>query len=65
MTSSGERLLEQAREIEASQAVESEPDEWVHDTTGEIFLHGRVSAGYGIEAVEEQTPFSLLAAFGS
>ncbi|MHC4998300.1 MAG: transcriptional repressor LexA [Planctomycetota bacterium] len=54
LTSSGERLLEQAREIEASQAVESEPDEC-----------GRVSAGYGIEAVEEQTPFSLPAAFGS
>lgn len=62
LTSSGERLLEQAREIEATQ---SEPDEWVHDTTGEIFLHGRVSAGYGIEAIEEQTPFSLPAAFGS
>jgi repressor LexA len=65
LTSSGERLLEQAREIEASQAVESEPDEWVHGTTGGIFLRGRVSAGYGIEAIEEQTPFSLLAAFGS
>ncbi|MFZ9023893.1 MAG: transcriptional repressor LexA [Anaerohalosphaeraceae bacterium] len=65
LTSSGERLLEQAREIEATQAAESEPDEWVHDTTGEIFLRGRVSAGYGIEAVEEQTPFSLPAAFGN
>ncbi|MHC5091822.1 MAG: LexA family protein [Planctomycetota bacterium] len=62
MTSSGERLLEQAREIEAAQ---SEPDEWVHGTTGGIFLRGRVSAGYGIEAIEEQTPFSLPAAFGS
>ena len=62
LTSSGERLLEQAREIEATQ---SEPGELVHDTTGGIFLRGRVSAGYGIEAIEEQTPFSLPAAFGS
>ncbi len=30
-----------------------------------IFLHGRVSAGYGIEAVEEQTPFSLPETFGN
>jgi len=62
LTSSGERLLEQAREIEAAQ---SEPDEFVHDATGGIFLRGRVSAGYGIEAIEEQTPFSLPEAFGS
>ncbi|MHC5145048.1 MAG: transcriptional repressor LexA [Planctomycetota bacterium] len=65
LTSSGERLLEQAREIEATQAAESEPDEFVNDAAGGIFLRGRVSAGYGIEAIEEQTPFSLPAAFGS
>ena len=62
LTSAGEKLLEQAREY---QAANDESTEFVHDTAEEIFLHGRVSAGYGIEAVEEQTPFSLPETFGN
>jgi repressor LexA len=64
LTHSGERLLEQAREIEADQSAENGSDECVHDRPGGIFLRGRVSAGYGIEAIEEQTPFSLPETFG-
>ena len=64
LTRAGERLLEQAREIEAAQSVGDESSEFDNNTQGEIFLRGRVSAGYGIEAVEEQTPFSLPETFG-
>jgi repressor LexA len=65
LTPSGERLLEQAREIEAAQSDGGGSNEFAHDTPGGIFLRGRVSAGYGIEAVEEQTPFSLPETFGN
>ncbi len=56
LTQSGEKLLEEADECQAAQCGD--------DSEG-IFLRGRVSAGYGIEAVEEQTPFSLSETFGS
>jgi repressor LexA len=65
LTNAGERLLEQAREIEAAQSNDDGGNEFVNDTADGIFLRGRVSAGYGIEAVEEQTPFSLPETFGS
>ncbi|RKY13992.1 MAG: hypothetical protein DRP52_01315, partial [Planctomycetota bacterium] len=58
LTKSGERLLEQADEYQTAQCCGDS------DTEG-VFLRGRVSAGYGIEAVEEQTPFSLPETFGS
>ena len=63
LTRSGEKLLEQAREIEAAQC-DSEPNASIDGISNGIFLRGRVSAGYGIEAVEEQTPFSLSETFG-
>lgn len=58
LTKSGERLLEQADECQTAQCCGD-------SNTDGIFLRGRVSAGYGIEAIEEQTPFSLPEAFGS
>ena len=64
LTNAGEKLLEQAREIKAAQSAE-ESNEFVDNSTGGIFLRGRVSAGYGIEAIEEQTPFSLPETFGN
>ena len=65
LTNAGERLLEQAREIENAQSADDGPNEFVSDTPSGFFLRGRVSAGYGIEAIEEQTPFSLPETFGS
>jgi repressor LexA len=62
LTRSGERLLEQARQIEAVQTADVDT-EFGNDTS--ITLRGRVSAGYGIEAIEEQTPFSLPEVFGN
>jgi repressor LexA len=59
LTRAGERLLEQAKRCNGDNLNEST------DSTGGIFLRGRVSAGYGIEAVEEQTPFSLPETFGN
>ncbi len=57
LTKSGERLLEQARACQIEQCGGDGISEG-------IFLRGRVSAGYGIEAIEEQTPFSLPETFG-
>ena len=65
LTKSGERLLEQAREIEATQSTGDNSNEFVDGMVNGIFLRGRVSAGYGIEAIEEQTPFSLSETFGN
>ncbi len=65
LTKSGERLLEQARDIEAAQSADDHSNRFASDMTNEVFLRGRVSAGYGIEAVEEQTPFSLPETFGN
>lgn len=64
LTRSGERLLEQAREIEAAQAPDHAGTVCEDDASDRIYLRGRVSAGYGIEAIEEQTPFSLRGVFG-
>ncbi|MHC4987704.1 MAG: transcriptional repressor LexA [Planctomycetota bacterium] len=65
LTSQGEKLLEQARRLETDT---SEPDlcnTAVDNSAKTVFLRGRVSAGYGIDAIEEQTPFSLPDFFGS
>jgi len=64
LTNAGEKLLEQARECQAEQCDFDEPNECARNTKG-IFLRGSVSAGYGIEAIEEQTPFSLPETFGN
>ena len=65
LTNAGERLLEQAREFEAAQSVGDNSNEFVDGMADCVFLRGRVSAGYGIEAVKEQTPFSLPETFGN
>ncbi len=64
LTRAGERLLEQAREFEAVQAGDEDAGEFGDDTPEGICLRGRISAGYGIEAIEEKTPFSLPETFG-
>ena len=64
LTKSGERLLEQARACQAKQYNFDNSNESGGGAEG-IFLRGRVSAGYGIEAIEEQTPFSLPETFGN
>jgi repressor LexA len=65
LTNAGEKLLEQAREIEAAQSAGDNSNESVDGIANGVFLRGRVSAGYGIEAIEEQTPFSLPDTFGN
>jgi len=64
LTQAGERLLEQDRQIEAAQSADDNSNDFISNTPDGIFLRGRVSAGYGIEAIEEQTPFSLPEMFG-
>ncbi len=64
LTPSGEKLLEQARACQA-ESIPDLPFEAGGEPGKKVFLRGRVSAGYGIEAVEEQTPFSLSEMFGS
>ncbi|MEN8126673.1 MAG: transcriptional repressor LexA [Planctomycetota bacterium] len=64
LTAAGEKLLDQAREIAAAQCGLDNSDGCVSEPPERIFLRGRVSAGYGIEAIEEQTPFSLPGTFG-
>ena len=61
LTRAGERLLEQARQFEVAQSEEI----LENDAAKGVFLRGRVSAGYGIEAIEEKVPFSLSETFGS
>jgi len=64
LTNAGERLLEQADEYEIAESAIN-GTEYTDIASEQIFLRGRVSAGYGIEAIEEQTPFSLPETFGS
>ena len=64
LTNAGEKLLEQAKAFQTEQYNFNNPNESADGAEG-IFLRGRVSAGYGIEAIEEQTPFSLPETFGS
>jgi repressor LexA len=56
LSAGGERLLKQATEFEQND------DE---QTPEAIYLRGRVSAGYGIDAIEEKQPFSLGDVFGN
>lgn len=64
LTSQGEKLLEQARRCQSAQSVPDSAYECPLDYTDNIYLRGKVSAGYGIDAIEEQTPFSLPDMFG-
>lgn len=56
LTAAGVRLLNQAGECE--QGIDRQSRE-------QICLRGRVSAGYGIDAIEEDQPFSLGDVFGN
>lgn len=55
LTASGARLLEQAAECEPA---------FDKPHGSDITLRGRVSAGYGIDAIEENRPFSLSEVYG-
>jgi len=65
LTSQGEKLLEQARRFETETSELNLCNAVAENSKKTIFLRGRVSAGYGIDAIEEQTPFSLPDFFGS
>lgn len=65
LTNPGEKLLEQARQFETDLSGLDSSNTSAEETAEKLFLRGRVSAGYGIEAIEEQTPFSLPDFFGS
>ncbi|MHC4552105.1 MAG: transcriptional repressor LexA [Planctomycetota bacterium] len=63
LSENGERLLDVALEYdEPSQTVENSCAEELPEP---ITLRGRVCAGYGIDAIEEQQPFSLGQVFGN
>jgi repressor LexA len=63
VTNRGEKLLEQTR-IQTEQADEARACRPAANDVNTVFLRGRVCAGYGIDAIEEQTPFSLPEVFG-
>jgi repressor LexA len=65
LTPAGERLLEQARQFESDTSGNDLVGGTVEKSEDTVFLRGRVSAGYGIDAIEEQTPFSLPDLFGN
>lgn len=65
LTSAGEKLLKQARRIQSEQPDAVQAEEYTNQDSNAVFLRGRVSAGYGIDAIEEQTPFSLPDMFGN
>lgn len=63
LTPAGEKLL--SRSLGKCQTDSPiNPDDGKSDPQT-LLLRGRVSAGYGIDAIEEQTPFSLQDIFGS
>lgn len=65
LTPAGEKLLSKSIRSDQSVALHAAPEiEPASDMQG-LTLRGRVCAGYGIEAVEEQTPFSLGEVFGA
>ena len=64
LTSRGEKLLEQALQLQENNN-EQASDGLADSTSGGIYLRGRVSAGYGIDAIEENQPFSLGEVFGN
>jgi repressor LexA len=64
LTSKGESLLQQALQLEQNTETVAPPLTNSGSASEEFYLRGRVSAGYGIDAIEEQTPFSLSDVFG-
>ena len=65
LTSRGEKLLEQARNVPSDPFEVTSNSRQTDDALNPVFLRGRVCAGYGIDAIEEQTPFSLPDVFGN
>lgn len=63
LTKNGERLLEAQQQYE--EAAQETEDVYAADSFDGITLRGRVCAGYGIDAIEEQQPFSLGQVFGN
>ncbi len=64
LAANGERLLETTQQQD--EYIEPPTSAYYADAAPEtITLRGRVSAGYGIDAIEEQQPFSLGQVFGN
>jgi repressor LexA len=62
---SGEKLLKQSLRLTSKTESVSMPADCTDRPQTDLYLRGRVSAGYGIDAIEEQTPFSLSGVFGN
>src|SRR5210317_2164125 len=65
LTNRGEKLLEQARNVPSDPFEVTSNSRQTDDALNPVFLRGRVCAGYGIDSIEEQTPFSLPDVFGN
>lgn len=63
VSANGERLLESVLACDEPEPVVA--DTYVNEQFDGITLRGRVCAGYGIDAIEEQQPFSLGQVFGN
>lgn len=65
LTPAGEKLLDDSGRLNRSTVPHAAPAAASACDMPHLTLRGRVCAGYGIEAVEEQTPFSLGEVFGA
>ncbi|HOK95961.1 MAG TPA: transcriptional repressor LexA [Anaerohalosphaeraceae bacterium] len=65
LTPAGETLLERAQRPKTPKQKPTLQPYAAKTHSESIFLCGRVSAGYGIDAIEEKEPFSLDDVFGS
>jgi repressor LexA len=65
LTPAGEKLLNKSVGAKPNAAFHAAPQRTPACQMPGFTLRGRVSAGYGIEAIEEQTPFSLGEVFGA
>ncbi|MCI0498116.1 MAG: transcriptional repressor LexA [Planctomycetales bacterium] len=64
LTPAGEALLEAARRPDTRAFDDAASDRAAGSASKGILLRGRVSAGYGIDAIEHTEPFSLQEVFG-
>jgi repressor LexA len=65
LTRAGKALLKQARRHNTTAYDDATSGEFADRASEGILLRGRVSAGYGIDAIEEKQAFSLGEVFGS
>lgn len=63
LSKNGEKLLDTAQQHDQSENTVSE--RFLESASEGIYLRGRVSAGYGIDAIQEHQPFSLGEVFGN